>query len=51
MIVLRTPKGWTGPDRVDGLAVERSWRSHQVPLDNVQTDLDQLDRLGRWLRS
>ena len=38
MLVLRTPKGWTGPKEVDGLPVEDSWRSHQVPLANVRGD-------------
>src|SRR5205814_6111186 len=35
MIVLRTPKGWTGPKEVDGLPVEGTWRAHQVPLDDM----------------
>jgi xylulose-5-phosphate/fructose-6-phosphate phosphoketolase len=51
MIVLRTPKGWTGPRLVDGLPVEGTWRSHQVPLGNVRTDPDQLAALEEWLRS
>jgi xylulose-5-phosphate/fructose-6-phosphate phosphoketolase len=51
MLVLRTPKGWTGPKEVDGLPVEDSWRSHQVPLANVLGDRKQLAALEEWLRS
>jgi xylulose-5-phosphate/fructose-6-phosphate phosphoketolase len=51
MIVLRTPKGWTGPREVDGLPVEGTWRSHQVPLSEVRTRPDQLAMLEDWLRS
>ncbi|MBO3749415.1 phosphoketolase family protein [Streptosporangiaceae bacterium NEAU-GS5] len=51
MIVLRTPKGWTGPKEVDGLKVEGSWRSHQVPLAEVRTSESQLEQLEAWLRS
>jgi xylulose-5-phosphate/fructose-6-phosphate phosphoketolase len=51
MIVLRTPKGWTGPKEVDGLPVEGTWRSHQVPLPNVRGDGGHLEQLERWLRS
>ncbi|SDI14068.1 xylulose-5-phosphate/fructose-6-phosphate phosphoketolase [Actinokineospora alba] len=51
MIVLRTPKGWTGPSHVDGHAVEGSWRSHQVPLTNVREDPARLDMLRQWLVS
>ncbi|MEU6639241.1 phosphoketolase family protein [Streptomyces rochei] len=51
MIVLRTPKGWTGPAEVDGLPVENTWRAHQVPLSAVRTDPDHLRRLEQWLRS
>ena len=51
MIVLRTPKGWTGPKEVGGLPVEDSWRSHQVPLANVRGDRKQLAALEEWLRS
>jgi xylulose-5-phosphate/fructose-6-phosphate phosphoketolase len=50
MIVLRTPKGWTGPKEVDGHKVEGSWRSHQVPLD-VHGNPDHLRRLEEWLQS
>jgi xylulose-5-phosphate/fructose-6-phosphate phosphoketolase len=51
MIVLRTPKGWTGPKAVGGHAVEGSFRSHQVPLTNVRGDPAQLAALEEWLRS
>jgi xylulose-5-phosphate/fructose-6-phosphate phosphoketolase len=51
MIVLRTPKGWTGPKEVDGLPVEGTWRSHQVPLANVHEDRDHLRQLEEWMRS
>jgi xylulose-5-phosphate/fructose-6-phosphate phosphoketolase len=51
MIVLRTPKGWTGPKVVDGLPVEGTWRAHQVPLTEVRTDAGHLAQLEEWLRS
>ncbi len=51
MIVLRTPKGWTGPSEVDGMAVEGSFRSHQVPLGRVREDPQQLRELEAWMRS
>jgi xylulose-5-phosphate/fructose-6-phosphate phosphoketolase len=51
MIILRTPKGWTGPAEVDGLPVEGTWRSHQVPLADVHDNADQLGMLEKWLRS
>ncbi|MGZ0712677.1 phosphoketolase family protein (plasmid) [Coraliomargarita sp. W4R53] len=51
MIILRSPKGWTGPESVDGLPVEGTWRSHQVPLDNPRGDERQLKQLQEWLRS
>ena len=51
MIVLRTPKGWTGPKWVDGHRVEGYWRSHQVPLAGVHEDPQQLRELEAWLRS
>jgi xylulose-5-phosphate/fructose-6-phosphate phosphoketolase len=50
MIVLRTPKGWTGPKEVDGLPSEGSFRSHQVPLASVK-DPEHLAQLDAWLRS
>jgi xylulose-5-phosphate/fructose-6-phosphate phosphoketolase len=51
MIVLRTPKGWTGPREVDGLPVEGTWRAHQVPLDQVRSNPEHLAALEAWLRS
>src|SRR5881396_825734 len=51
MIVLRTPKGWTGPKEVDGLPVEGTWRSHQVPVTGVRENPDHLRILEGWLRS
>jgi len=51
MIVLRTPKGWTGPATVDGFPVEGTWRSHQVPLAEVRTNPEHLAMLEAWLRS
>jgi xylulose-5-phosphate/fructose-6-phosphate phosphoketolase len=51
VIVLRTPKGWTGPAEVDGLPVEGTWRAHQVPLAEVRTNPAHLRQLEEWLRS
>jgi xylulose-5-phosphate/fructose-6-phosphate phosphoketolase len=51
MIVLVTPKGWTGPKEVDGKPAEGSFRSHQVPLAEVRTNPDHLAQLELWLRS
>ncbi|HVM56652.1 MAG TPA: phosphoketolase family protein [Gaiellaceae bacterium] len=51
MIVLRSPKGWTGPKTVDGLPVEGTWRAHQVPLSEVRTNPDHLAQLESWMRS
>ena len=51
MIVLRSPKGWTGPAEVDGLPVEGTWRAHQVPLAEVRTNPAHLRQLEEWLRS
>ncbi|MEU9064609.1 phosphoketolase family protein [Streptomyces sp. NPDC048430] len=51
MIVLRTPKGWTGPEEVDGLPVENTWRAHQVPLPGVRDNPDHLRQLEEWMRS
>lgn len=51
MIVLRTPKGWTGPAEVDGLPVEGTWRAHQVPLAAVRDNPEHLRQLESWLRS
>jgi xylulose-5-phosphate/fructose-6-phosphate phosphoketolase len=51
MLILRTPKGWTGPKEWDGLPVENTWRSHQVPLVDVRGHDDRLRALEEWLRS
>ncbi|MEU7587472.1 phosphoketolase family protein [Micromonospora sp. NPDC049230] len=51
MIILRTPKGWTGPSEVDGVQVEGTYRAHQVPLSGVHDDPAHLAELERWLRS
>ncbi len=50
-IVLRTPKGWTGPRFVDGQQVEGTFRSHQVPLANVRDNAEHLELLESWMRS
>jgi xylulose-5-phosphate/fructose-6-phosphate phosphoketolase len=51
MIVLRTPKGWTGPREVDGVQVEGTWRSHQVPVSGARDDPDHQRVLEDWLQS
>ena len=51
MIILRTPKGWTGPKVVDGKPTEGTWRSHQVPLSDVRAKPEHLTQLEAWLRS
>ncbi|MGE0384372.1 MAG: phosphoketolase [Gammaproteobacteria bacterium] len=51
MIVLVTPKGWTGPKQVDGARTEGSWRSHQVPFSEIEGRPDHLALLEHWLRS
>jgi transketolase N-terminal domain/subunit len=51
MIVLRTPKGWTGPKEVDGVPVEGTFRSHQVPLDQTRSNAQHRTLLEQWLRS
>ena len=51
MIILRTPKGWTGPKNVDGLPVEGTWRSHQVPISDVRINPEHLALLEEWMRS
>ena len=51
MIVLQTPKGWTGPKEVDGKKTEGSWRSHQVPLAEVATNEAHRRQLEQWMRS
>ena len=50
MIVLRTPKGWTGPDKVDGNRVEGFWRSHQVPVSGIHDNPEHLQILESWMR-
>ena len=51
MIVLRSPKGWTGPKEVDGKKVEDFWRSHQVPVSNARGDAAHRQILEDWMRS
>ena len=51
MVVLRSPKGWTGPLTVDGLPMEGTWRAHQVPLDAVRTNDEHRRQLEEWMRS
>lgn len=51
MIVLRTPKGWTGPKEVDGHKIEGSWRAHQVPIAGVRENPARMKLLEEWLRS
>ncbi|HZY57232.1 MAG TPA: phosphoketolase family protein, partial [Rubrobacteraceae bacterium] len=50
-IVLRTPKGWTGPKELHGLPIAGTFRSHQVPLSDVRRDSEQLAMLEEWMRS
>src|SRR5262249_28428829 len=51
MLVLRTPKGWTGPKTVDGKPVEGTWRAHQVPVSDLQRKPEHLQILEDWMRS
>ena len=51
MLILRTPKGWTGPKEVDGHPVEGTWRSHQVPFAQLREKPEHLRTLEEWLRS
>jgi xylulose-5-phosphate/fructose-6-phosphate phosphoketolase len=51
MIVLRSPKGWTGPKKVDGHRVEDFWRAHQVPVGDVKTNPEHLKIVEKWLKS
>ena len=51
MLILKTPKGWTGPKQVDGKPVEGTWRSHQVPVDDVRKNPEHLKILEDWMRS
>jgi xylulose-5-phosphate/fructose-6-phosphate phosphoketolase len=51
MIILRTPKGWTGPKIVDGMPIEGTFRAHQVPLASVRENPEHLKLLEQWMRS
>ena len=51
MIILRSPKGWTGPKFVDGKPVEDTWRAHQVPLSELATKPDHIKLLEEWMKS
>jgi xylulose-5-phosphate/fructose-6-phosphate phosphoketolase len=51
LIILRSPKGWTGPKEVDGKKVEDFWRAHQVPIDNPRKNPQHLRLLEEWMRS
>ena len=51
MIILRTPKGWTAPDMVDGKKVEGFWRAHQIPLEGMHENLEHLQLLEQWMKS
>ena len=51
MIILRTPKGWTGPKKVDGKKTEGSWRSHQVPFAEMETKPEHVKLLEQWMKS
>ncbi|WP_106330567.1 phosphoketolase family protein [Actinoplanes italicus] len=51
LIIMRTPKGWTGPGKIDGITVTGTWRSHQVPLSGVKGNDEHLAELEKWLKS
>lgn len=51
MIIFKTPKGWTGPKKVDGIQVEGTWRSHQVPLAELATNPEHVKLLEQWMKS
>ena len=51
MIVLESPKGWTGPKVVDGVQIEGTFRAHQVPLTELATKPDHLQMLEDWMKS
>ena len=51
MIILKTPKGWTGPKEIEGKPIEGTWRAHQVPMGEVRTNAAHRDILEAWLRS
>jgi xylulose-5-phosphate/fructose-6-phosphate phosphoketolase len=51
LIILRSPKGWTGPEEVDGKKIEDYWRSHQVPLAQIRSNPQHLKQLEDWMKS
>lgn len=51
MLILRSPKGWTGPKIVDGKPVEGTWRAHQVPVADLQSKPEHLKILEEWMKS
>lgn len=51
VVILRTPKGWTGPAEVDGIRIEGTWRSHQVPLSGLEHDPEHVKILEEWMKS
>ncbi len=51
MLIMRTPKGWTGPKEVDGKKTEDFWRSHQVPLSNMKDNPGNVKKLEEWMKS
>jgi phosphoketolase len=51
ILILRSPKGWTGPREIDGVKVEGYWKSHQVPFSDVPANPEHLARLEEWLKS
>jgi xylulose-5-phosphate/fructose-6-phosphate phosphoketolase len=51
LLILKTPKGWTGPKEVDGKPVEGTWRAHQVPISDVVNNPEHLQQLEDWLKS
>ena len=51
MIILRTPKGWTGPKEVEGIPIEGTFRAHQVPLANVKENAEHRKLLEAWMKS
>jgi xylulose-5-phosphate/fructose-6-phosphate phosphoketolase len=51
MLILKTPKGWTGPKEVDGKPVEGTWRAHQVPLDGLHQNPEHVKLLEEWMKS
>ncbi|MBT1712019.1 phosphoketolase family protein [Fulvivirgaceae bacterium PWU5] len=51
LVILRTPKGWTGPDNVDGTQVEGTWRAHQVPLAELASKPEHVLLLEQWMKS